>query len=153
MASITETGHAKIVASFEEFISAVITFRSAYNPSKPDLKLEALQSKAKDSRAAMADVNKALSTYKTAVAARRTAFASLSRYVTRILNALKASESTMAIDKSALSLVRKIQGNRISAKLTEELKRAMVAEGKEVTEISSSQMSIDSRLDNFDKLI
>jgi hypothetical protein len=50
-------------------------------------------------------------------------------------------------------LVRKIQGTRATAKKTEEEKKALAAEGKGTKEISSSQMSYDNRLDNFDKLI
>jgi hypothetical protein len=38
-------------------------------------------------------------------------------------------------------------------KENEDEKKAAAAEGKEIVEISSSQMSFDSRLDNFDKLI
>jgi hypothetical protein len=38
-------------------------------------------------------------------------------------------------------------------KKTEEEKKSLNSEGKEVIEISSSQMSYDSRLDNFDKFI
>ena len=59
----------------------------------------------------------------------------------------------MQEDESALTLVRKLQGRRATAKKTEDEKKALAAEGKEVVEISSSQMSFDSRLDNFDKLI
>lgn len=36
--------------------------------------------------------------------------------------------------------------------MIDEEKQAAQAEGKEVNEISSCQMSYDSRLDNFDKL-
>jgi hypothetical protein len=49
--------------------------------------------------------------------------------------------------------VRKIQGRRATAKLTDEEKNAATEKGKEIVEISSSQMSYDNRLDNFDKLI
>lgn len=57
------------------------------------------------------------------------------------------------MDKSARTLVRKIQGTRATAKKTKEEIATAKVEGKETKEISSSQMSYDSRLDNFDKLI
>ena len=41
----------------------------------------------------------------------------------------------------------------ITAKATEEEKKVAADAGKEIVEISTSQMSYDSRLDNFDKLI
>ena len=50
-------------------------------------------------------------------------------------------------------LVRKLQGRRATLKMTDEEKKVAAEAGNEVTEISSSQMSFDSRLDNLDKLI
>ena len=46
-----------------------------------------------------------------------------------------------------------MQGRRATAKKTEEEKKVAADAGKEIVEISTSQMSYDSRLDNFDKLI
>jgi hypothetical protein len=46
-----------------------------------------------------------------------------------------------------------LQGRRATPKMTEEKKQAALAAGKEIVEVSSSQMSIDSQLENFDKLI
>jgi len=52
-----------------------------------------------------------------------------------------------------MSLIRKLQGRRATPKMSDDKKKALEAEGKSVKESSSSQMSLDSRLDNFDKLI
>ena len=57
------------------------------------------------------------------------------------------------MDQSVRTIVRKLQGRRASAKITEEEKKALEAEGKEVNQISASQMSFDNRIENFDKLI
>jgi hypothetical protein len=57
------------------------------------------------------------------------------------------------VDDSAKTIVRKIQGTRASAKLTEEQKQALAAEGKEVIQVSASQMGFNDRIENFDKLI
>lgn len=43
MASITETEHAKNVAIFDDLISFVTGYGTAYNPSKTTIKLTALQ--------------------------------------------------------------------------------------------------------------
>lgn len=153
MASTSETGHAKNVANFEKLVAETTAFGETFNPSKATLKLTALNTQLATARAAIAAVNSAEPAYKNAVSARDAAFAPLGKLITRINNALKASDTTVQEDESALTLVRKLQGRRATAKKTEDEKKALAAEGKEVVEISSSQMSFDSRLDNFDKLI
>ena len=45
------------------------------------------------------------------------------------------------IINNATTLVRKLQGRRASSKLTEEEKQELIAQGKEVNEISSSHFS------------
>jgi len=153
MASTSETGHAKNVANFDELISFVKGYGTDYNPTKASLCLPELQNLSTRAKNAIDVVNAALPAYTNAVAAREVAFAPLNKLITRVINALKATDSSEQVDNSARTLVRKIQGRRASAKMTEEEKKSQAAEGKEVTEISSSQMSYDSRLDNFDKLI
>lgn len=153
MASTSETGHAKNVANFEKLVAETTAFGENFNPSKATLKLTALNTQLATARAAIAAVNSAEPAYKNAVSARDAAFAPLGKLITRINNALKASDTTVQEDESALTLVRKLQGRRATAKKTEDEKQAAAAEGKEIVQISSSQMSYDSRLDNFDKLI
>lgn len=153
MASTSETGHAKNAANFDELISYVTGYGAAYNPSKPALKLPALQALSTSAKAAVGAVNSALPAYSNAVSAREAAFAPLSKLTTRVLNALKATDTTAQVDESAVAIAHKIQGKRATPKKTEEQVKALSAEGKEVNEISASQMSYDSRLDNLDKLI
>ena len=57
------------------------------------------------------------------------------------------------MNENARTLVRKIQGIRATPKKTDEEKKALAEQGKESIEISTSQMSYDSRLDNLFKLI
>ena len=137
----------------DELISCVTGNGTAYNPTKASIKLTALQTLSESAKNALEKVNAALSAYTNAVAAREAAFAPLNKQITRVINALKATDTTRQIDESARTFARKIQGVRASAKRTEEEKKADEAAGKEVVEISSSQMSYNSRLDNFDKLI
>ena len=153
MTSTSETGHAKNVANFDELISSVTGYGTAYNPTKASIKLEALQSLSGSAKNAITGVNAALPAYSNTVAAREVAFAPLNKLITRVINALKATDTTKQVDESAKTFVRKIQGKRATPKKTEAEKKALAAEGKEVVEISSSQMSYDSRLDSFDKLI
>ena len=153
MGVTSESGHAKNVSNFDELISACTSFGAIYNPSKATIKLAGLQATATSSKTAMSSVNASLAALSNATAARQVAFEPLSKLITRVLNALKATDSSVQIDESAKSIARKIQGTRVSTKLTEEEKKTLTAEGKESKQISSSQMSFDMRLDNLDKFI
>jgi hypothetical protein len=62
-------------------------------------------------------------------------------------------DTSQQVDDNARTISRKIQGIRAKAKLTDEEKMSLEAEGKTVTEISASQTSFDLRLENFDRLI
>ncbi len=153
MASISETGHAKNVTNLESLTTAITAYGTSYNPSKDSIKLPALQSLLRLSKESLNAVNTAQASYSNAVAARESAFEPFSRLITRVNNSLKATDTTAQVDESALTIVRKLQGKRASAKLTDEEKKALEAEGKEVNQISAAQMSYDSRLENLDKLI
>lgn len=153
MASTSETGHAKNVANFDELVSFVAGYGTAYNPSKASIKLTALQALSTSAKTALSAVNAVSPTLSNATSARESAFEPLSKLTTRVMNALKATDTTPQVIDSAKTISRKIQGTRATAKKTEEEKTALLAEGKAVKEISSSQMSYDNRLDNLDKLI
>ena len=153
MASTSETGHAKNVSNFDELISYVLGYGATYNPSKATIKLTALQTLATSAKGAITAVNATQPAYSNAVSARETAFEPLSKLATRILNALKATDTTTQVDESATTLIRKIQGTRATPKKTEAQLKALADAGTVVTESSTSQMSYDNRLDNFDKLI
>lgn len=153
MVSVTETGHAKNVANFNDLLSSVKGYGEAYNPSKASIKLTALLDLSADARNVLNALNSAWSLFRNAAAAREAAFEPLSKFATRVLNALKATDSSSQVDETAKSLVRKIQGRRATPKMTAEEKKAASEDGKEVVEISASQMSYDNRMENLDKLI
>jgi hypothetical protein len=153
MASTSETGHAKNVANLESLITSIIALGTTYNPSKDSIKLAALQTLLNVSKDSLNTVNIAQAAYSNAVAARKDAFKPFSQLITRVYNSLKATDSTIQVDQSARTIVRKLQGRRASTKITEEEKKALEAEGKEANQISASQMSFDNRIENFDKLI
>ena len=153
MASTTETGHANNVANFESLITSATAFGTSYNPSKDSIKVPALQTLLTASKESLNALNIAQSAYSNAVAARESAFEPFSKLITRVNNALKASDTTVQVDESAQTIVRRLQGKRASAKLSDEDKKALEAEGKEVNQISAAQLSYDSKLENLDKLI
>ena len=153
MASTYETGCIQNVANFETLISYITAFGTDYNPSKNRLTIPELQKILSEAKASLETVNVAFSAHSNASNARESAFEPLSKLITRANNALKATDTTTQVDDSAKTLVRKLQGTRASAKLTDEEKKALEAEGKSTTQISTSQMGFNDRLENFDKFI
>jgi glutamyl/glutaminyl-tRNA synthetase len=153
MANTSETGHAKNVTNLESLITSIIALGTTYNPSRDSIKLTALQTQFDASKESLNTVNIAQAAYSNAVAARKVAFQPFSQLITRVYNSLKATDTTIQVDQNARTIVRKLQGRRASAKITEEEKKALEAEGKEVNQISASQMSFDNRIENFYKLI
>jgi hypothetical protein len=150
---MSETGHAKNLTNFDELVSFVSAYGTDYKPTKTSISLEALKKLSAETRNSISALNAVLPAYSNAVAAREVAFKPLSKLITRVMNALKAVDTSSQVDDNAKTLVRKIQGLRATAKRTEEEKNALAAEGNKTKEISSSQMSFDSRLENLDKLI
>ncbi len=153
MTNTSETGHAKNVTNLESLITSIVALETSYNPSRDSIKLPALQALLTASKESLNAVNIAQATYSNAVAARKVAFEPFGKLITRVMNSLKASGTSTQVVQSARTIVRKLQGRRASAKITEEEKKALEAEGKEVNQISASQMSFDNRIENFDRLI
>jgi len=61
----------------------------------------------------------------------------MSKIMTRVISALKASDTTEHVNDDALTLIRKLQGRRANPKMSAEDKAEAAANGKEVHEISS----------------
>jgi hypothetical protein len=163
MASTSETGHAKNVANFEDLISFCTGYGTSYNPTKAAIKLPALNTLLTNSRNSLIAVNTALSPFNNTVNAREIAFVPLSKLVTRIINALDATDATTQVVKDAKTIARKLQGKRaekLSPPPPPPPPAASIAPSPLPTplpitpvHISASQMSFDSRIENFSKLI
>lgn len=153
MASTSEQGHNRNVANFDKLIAHCIAYGTAYNPSKAALKTAAIQAQATAARNSLTAVNTLTPAYKNAVAARIAAFKPLDKLLTKVSNALKASDTTPEVNDAAKTIIRKLQGRRATPKKTDEEKKTAADAGEEIVEISTSQLSYDNRLDNFDKLI
>lgn len=153
MASKSETGHAINVAHFSELISFVTGYGSAYNPSNAALTLPALQTLATNGDNSIDFLNEVMAPYNTAVAAREVVYAPLSKLVTRVMNFLKASGVSEQVYDSVNTVARKIKGGRASAKVTPAPIADETTASTEVKQVSTSQMSYDSREENFAKFI
>ena len=82
MKSTSETGHAKNVANFEKLITDVAALATAYNPSKANLHLKALNAQLIAAKAAITAINSSEAAYKNAITTREAAFANFSKLIT-----------------------------------------------------------------------
>lgn len=153
MANNSETGHAMNVANFSKMLVVCTSFGAAYNPSNPFIQLPQMNTSLTQAKDCLSALNAAQATYMNALSVRATLFKPFSALVTRIGNAVKASAANKQTKEQVMSLVRKLQGRRATPKSSEEEIAAAKAEGKEIREVSSSQMGINNRLENFNKLV
>lgn len=153
MASTSETGHAKNVANFEVLISSCTGYGPVYNPSKNALKIPQLQTALASAKSALLNVKTTGTTFENARNARELALAPapVKKFCTRILNALEATDASALTVDDAKTINRKIQGKRAGDKLPPT--DGSTPTPPEVVQISVSQQSYDSLIDNFNKLI
>lgn len=158
MASTSETGHAKNVANFEVLISSCTGYGTAYNPSKNALKIPQLQSALTTAKNSLQTVKTTGITFENARNARETALAPapIKRFCTRILNALQATDASKLTVDDAKTINRKIQGKRAGNNQIPPVTpptEGTTPTPPEVIQISVSQQSYDSLIDNFNKLV
>lgn len=147
MASTSETGHAKNVATFEDLISFCTGYGVTYNPSKVALKLPALNTQLTAANAALQAVKTAKTTFDNATNAREIAFKPLKPLATKVVSALAATEATPQVVADVKSINNKIQGKR--AKAVEK-----PADGEPVPKtVSTSQQSYDKLIDHFTQMV
>ncbi len=152
MASTTETGHAKNVATFEDLISFCTGYGATYNPSKAALKLPALNTQLTAASAALQAVKVAKTGFDNATNARELAFKPLKSLATKIVNGLAATEATAQTVDDVKSTNNKIQGKRAKAVEKPDAK-ALAAGAEPVKTASTSQQSYDKLIDHFAQLI
>lgn len=139
------------MANFDSIITDVTFYGNKYNPSKGNIKLPALNTQLAAAKTAVEAVSTATNAHKLASDARDVVFLPLSSLITKVINALKATDTTKQVIETAETFVRKIQGRRATPKKTDEQKKAAAAAGEEINEISSSQMGFDNRIANLEK--
>jgi hypothetical protein len=152
MASTTETGHAKNVATFEDLISFCTGYGATYNPSKAALKLPALNTQLTAASAALQAVKVAKTGFDNVTNARELAFKPLKSLATKIVNGLAATEATAQTVDDVKSTNNKIQGKRAKAVEKPDAK-ALAAGAEPVKTASTSQQSYDKLIDHFAQLI
>lgn len=147
MASTTETGNAKNVANFEDMISFETGYGVTYNPSKNSIKLPQLNILLTNAKNSLTAVSTVLIPFNNAVNAREIAFKPLSKLITRIINALDATDASPQVVRDSQTIARKLQGRRATPKDTPSPITEATPNPAEPTNISASQMSFDSRIE------
>jgi hypothetical protein len=147
MASTSETGHAKNVANFSLLLAYLREMGTDYNPANVNILLTALEVKEGAAKAAMKAVTDALIPWKNAINERDREYMGMSKMATRVINALAGSGVPADILKDARGVVNKIVGKSTRKKKEPDPNNP---EGKT---ISTSQMSFDNRIANFELLV
>lgn len=151
MASTSEVGHAKNVANFYKLISFCTGYGSLYNPTKPSIKLTALNTLYTDAKAAIDKVTTQTVTYNNTVNTRIILFKPIKKLSTRLTNALKATDATPETIEDAKAINKKIQGQRAHSKRTINPNPDPNAPIPDT--VSASQQSYDQLAEHFHKLI
>jgi len=146
--SVSETGHAKNVANFQDLISFVIGNGPTYNPTKNALKLAQLNSLLAASQTSLTDVIAKKTAYNNKVNERVIAFSNIKTLSTRLINALETTDASTEKIKNAKVFNRKIQGQRASTVAT--TTDALEPAGKT---ISTNQQSYDQQIQHLAGLI
>jgi len=144
----TETGHAKNVANFEDFLSFITSYGVTYNPSKAAIKLASLNALHSTAKADLLNVTSKSVAYNNATNARALLFEQLRQLSSRLTNAFAASDATTEMTKDAKAINRKIHGRRAKAKPVSTDPNAPAPKT-----ISSAQTSFDQQIEHFTKFI
>jgi hypothetical protein len=148
MASTSEKGHAKNIANAKLLNTYIIEIGSKYNPSNPQLLAENLQNIYSNSFTEQESVNTLVAPYSTAVTNREVIFKPLSKKITKLRKAYKATEGvTQDQLEDFMTVARKLKGiKKINNAATTDT-------NLEKTQHSTSQLSYDQRTNNMDALI
>jgi hypothetical protein len=145
MATTSETGHAKNTANFRQLNTACKGLGPTFNPARPELATSELDAQADACDACLDAVRTAVQAEKDATNAREIEFKLLARYGTRIINALAFFNAPSNVMQDARGLINKLTGKRTG-------KIKPNPDGTMPNTISVSQMSVDMRVDTFEKL-
>ena len=151
MKSISETGHVKNVANFEDLISFCTAYGVNYNPTKTTIKLGALNALFTSAQGTIALVTTTKNAFDNVTGIRQTKFAPLKPLATKVINALGATDALDTVVKDAKTINRKLQGSKSNSKT-----KTVVTDPASETpsnSISTSQQSYDRLIDSFGKLI
>lgn len=147
MASTSETGNAKQLAGFEDFITQLLALGALYNPPKSELSISKLQEKLNEAKSAMRDISISTPPFSAAVDRQVLAFKFLNNKITRSLNYYKVCINNPMEIETAKSLADKIRGFQKKKKVFDGVDKPATRS------ISQSRMSYDTRIENLKQYI
>lgn len=112
MTSISEVGHAKNVANFEDLIAYCTAYGSTYNPSKISLQLLSLNDLHTTAQTEISNVITSKNTFDTATGDRQLTFEPLKPLATKVFNYLSVTDAISEIITDAKTINNKLQGKR-----------------------------------------
>lgn len=146
--SVSETGHAKNIANFQDLIAFVTGYGAMYNPSKAALKIPQLNEIATNAETKLADVITKNTAYNNAVNDRIITFTGLKTLSTRLISALETTNASKEKISDAKGFNRKMQGRRALQIQTPNNPNEIAP-----NTISTSQQSYDQLIQHFAALI
>lgn len=142
------SGHIRNVANFEKLVSACKSLGLAYNPAHTSLSILKLEETLAAAETVLRNHNEAAANLRNTLNARREAYKPLNRVATKAVNALASFQVSEKELIDARAFQKKISGRRIhKAKPTDNTAETDVATH------TTTQMSFDLRIENFEKLI
>jgi hypothetical protein len=152
MTTFSEKGHAKNVANLGTMISFATGFGTGYNPSKQSITLPALYSLREEAQKSLVSLNTLHNNWSVAVEVQQHRFEGLNVLLTRILNSVESGDVSPAVRAGVKALNKKLQGTRIRKHATAPSVHATENPEEKLPTISTSRLSADSRMENFEKL-
>jgi hypothetical protein len=153
MASNSETGHAKNVANFKDLVAVCTGLGTTYNPGKTSIKPDALSDKLKSSDESLKTLNKLVPVLTNAVNEREKIYEPLTKLAARINAAVASSDVPSNLLADVKTHTRKLTGKRATPKKDDPPADPQNPGDEGPKNISVSQLSFDSRLENLEKLI
>lgn len=153
MPPIIETGHSINAENFGDLIAFCTSYGITFNPSNNRIKLPALNTKHGDATAALTAVSNKFAAWVVKVNDRNEVFEPFELLITRIVGAVASSGASKLFLADVKTLGRKLQGKRSSKKKPTVPDNPQTPENESQKSISASQMSFDSRIANFERLI
>jgi hypothetical protein len=149
MSSTSEKGFAKMLGNFNSLISYCTGYGGKYVPSRKALQVPQLQALYQSAQGQLAAVKTAEAANAINVNQRQLVYEPVKDRAKKVLYSLASCGADVKIIDDAKTINRKVQGTR--------LPKAKQADAAEVPDesktISTAQLSFDSLLDNFKKLV
>jgi len=152
MTTSSEKGHAKNVANLGTMITVASGFGTGYNPSKQSLTLPALNSLKEEAQECLKTINTHYINWSVAVDVQQQRFDGLNVLLTRVLGSVESGDASLAIRNGVKALTRKLKGTRIRKQAADPSPATTESQEAKASAISTSRLSMDSRMENFEKL-